>query len=52
VFTGGDGVPRAGAFGPFTAGWFGGAIASGGVAGSSLVTGGAASELGATGTAS
>jgi hypothetical protein len=36
VFTGGDGVPLAGAFGPFSAGWFGGATASCGVAGSLL----------------
>jgi hypothetical protein len=53
VFTGGvNGVAAAGAFGPFSAGWFGGATASCGVAGSFLVTGGAASEFGATGAAS
>ncbi|MCW2655367.1 MAG: hypothetical protein JWR32_6343 [Mycobacterium sp.] len=52
VFTGPDWVPVAGAFGPFRAGWFGGAAASCGVAGSFLVTGGAASEFGATGAAS
>ena len=52
VFSGVDGVPVAGAFGPFSAGWFGGATVSGGVAGSFLVTGGAASEFGATGAAS
>ncbi len=53
VFTGGvNGVAVAGAFGPFSAGWFGGATASCGVAGSFLVTGGAASEFGATGAAS
>jgi hypothetical protein len=46
VFTGGvNGVAAAGAFGPFSAGWFGGATASCGVAGSFLVTGGAALRI-------
>lgn len=52
VFTGADWVPGAGAFGPLGAGWLGGAMVSGGEAGSFLVTGGAASEFGAAGAAS
>jgi hypothetical protein len=51
MFAGADWGPCAGAFGPFGAGWFGGPAGSCGVAGSSLVTGGAASEFGAAGAA-
>jgi hypothetical protein len=52
MFAGADWVPGAGASGPFGAGWSGGATVSCGVPGSSLVTGGAASEFGAVGAAS